>query len=196
MLLQLYINLIKNMEEKIELIWKEYHNKLLDFIQKRITDSVMSEDILQDVFVKILSKIHTLKDISKLQSWLYRITRNAITDHYRQKKKVSDIPEHISDIQFEGENKLMKEAEEWVKVLIKSLPDKYREAIELSEIKGISQKDIANQLHIPYPTIRSRVQRGRNMLKEKLTECCLLNVDAYGNILDVKPNLKNSYENC
>jgi len=172
------------MEEKIELIWKEYHDRLLSFIQKRVNDNNMSEDILQDVFVKILAKIYTLRDTSKIQSWLYQVTRNAISDYYRDKKKADNIPASSFDLEFENEDNMMKEVEGWVGCLIKGLPDIYREAVILSEIDGIPQKDIAKKLNISYPNARSRVQRGRHMLKDKLTKCCLFNVDVYGNILD------------
>ncbi len=174
------------MEEKIELIWKDYHDKLLSFIQSRVNDNNMSEDILQDVFVKILTKINTLKDNSKLRSWLYQVTRNAISDYYRDKKKADSVSADGFDLEFCNEDNMMKEVESWVGCLIKGLPDIYREAVELSEIEGIPQKDIAKKLNISYPNARSRVQRGRNLLKNRLTECCLFNVDVYGNILDYK----------
>ena len=172
------------MEEKIELIWKDYHNKLLAFIQKRVNNNNMSEDILQDVFVKILTRINTLRDASKLQSWLFQVTRNAISDYYRDKKKADTVPAGVLELEFENEDNMMKEAESWIGCLVKGLPDIYREAVELSELEGIPQKDIARKLNISYTNARSRVQRGRNMMKDKLTECCLFNVDVYGNILD------------
>ena len=55
------------MNEMMEAIWKDHHDQLLNFINKRVKDKAESEDILQDVFVKILTKIDTLKDTSKLQ---------------------------------------------------------------------------------------------------------------------------------
>ncbi|UCH13605.1 MAG: RNA polymerase sigma factor SigZ [Bacteroidales bacterium] len=174
------------MTDNIELIWKDYHDRLLAFIQKRVNNNNISEDILQDVFVKILTRINTLRDTSKLQSWLYQVTRNAISDYYRDKEKAEKIPAGVLKLESEDEDNMMKEAESWIGCLVKGLPDIYREAIELSELKGVPQKDIARKLNISYVNARSRVQRGRNMMKDKLTECCLFNVDVYGNILDYK----------
>ena len=74
------------MDEILETIWRENHDQLLSFINKRIKNKEESEDILQEVFIKILSKIGTLKDSSKLQSWVYQMTRNAIIDYIRKKK--------------------------------------------------------------------------------------------------------------
>jgi RNA polymerase sigma-70 factor (ECF subfamily) len=172
------------MGEKIELIWQEYHDKLLSFILKRVKNKTIAEDILQDVFLKILSKIHTLKDTSKLKSWLYQVTRNAVSDYHNNSEKLNNIYADKPDTVFEDEENVQEEVAGWLGSLIKSLPDKYREAIELSEFEGVSQKDISGKLNISYPAVRSRVRRGRLMLKDKLTACCLFNVDVYGNVLD------------
>ena len=69
-----------------ETLWRAYSDQLLSFIRSRVKDPVIAEDILQDVFLKMHERLHTLKDDQKLQSWMYRIARNAIIDHYRSKK--------------------------------------------------------------------------------------------------------------
>lgn len=172
------------MGEKVELIWQEYHDNLLSFIRKRVKNKTIAEDILQDVFVKILSKIHTLKDTSKLKSWLFQITRNAVYDYYHDREKLNNIHADVPGPVFENEENVQEEVAGWLGCLIKSLPDKYREAIELWEYEGVSQKEISGKLNISYPAVRSRIRRGRLMLKDKLTACCLFNVDVYGNVLD------------
>ncbi|WP_316365587.1 sigma-70 family RNA polymerase sigma factor [Candidatus Thiodiazotropha sp. CDECU1] len=77
----------------IEEIWNHYHSNLLAFIQKRVNDKTAAEDILQDIFVRIQSRIDTLENRSKLESWLYQITRNAIIDFYRSRKPLEELPE-------------------------------------------------------------------------------------------------------
>ncbi len=64
-----------------ESIWNEYHNKLHRFIQGRVSDASIADDILQEVIIRVHSRINTLKDSNKIQNWLYRIARNAIIDH-------------------------------------------------------------------------------------------------------------------
>lgn len=86
------------MVDDIEQIWQEYHDRLLGFITKRVNDHAAAEDILQDVFIKIYSRIDTLKDTGKLQSWMYQITRNAIVDYYRSHKIMHELPEELIDI--------------------------------------------------------------------------------------------------
>jgi len=171
------------MNELLETIWRENHEQLLTFINKRIKNKEESEDILQEVFIKILSKIGTLKESSKLQSWVYQITRNAIIDYIR-KKKFQELEAEIKDIEDSTNENAMNEATGWIGKYVNDLPENYREAVVLYEMKGFSQKQIADQLGISYTNARSRVQRGRMLLKKNLTDCCSFNVDIYGNIID------------
>jgi len=171
------------MNELLETIWRENHDQLLTFINKRIKNKEESEDILQEVFIKILSKIGTLKDSSKLQAWVYQMTRNTIIDFIR-KKKFQEMEAEIKDIEDETNENAMNEATGWIGKYVDALPENYREAVVLYEMKGLSQKEIADRLGISYTNARSRIQRGRQLIKKKLTDCCIFNVDVYGNIID------------
>ena len=173
---------------EINYIWKEYHDQLLDFIRKRVKDHTDADDILQEVFIKILSKIDTLKDSDKLKNWLYQITRNTINDHYRQQKKRKSTDEPFDFLEDQDENTSMKAAESWIGLYIDGLPDKYREAVIMSELKGSSIGEIAKNLDLSYTNARARVHRGRQALKKNLTDCCTFHVDVYGNIIDYHAN--------
>ena len=70
----------------IENIWKQFHQQLLGFIASKVNDQAMAEDILQDVFIKVLNNIDSLSAADKLQPWLYQICRHAIIDYYRSKQ--------------------------------------------------------------------------------------------------------------
>ena len=183
------------MNAQINYIWKEHHDQLLNFIRKRVKDPDAAEDILQDVFLKILSKIETLKNSDKLKSWLFQITRNVIADYYRQKQKESNLPETKPEKEFTPDESAMREAESWVGLHVQELPENYRKAVELFELKGQSLQQIADQMEISYTNARARVTRGRAALKKSLTDCCTFHVDVYGNIIDYYKNGTNC-ENC
>lgn len=182
------------MNELLEAIWREQHDQLLAFIKKRIKSKEESEDILQEVFIKILSKIDTLKDSSKLRSWIFQMTRNAIIDHFRRKKN-EELEAEIRDIEDETDENAMNEATGWIGYYVDSLPENYREAVVMYEMKGLSQKEVADQLGISYVNARSRIQRGRQLLKKNLTDCCTFNVDVYGNIIEYE-NRPRDCSNC
>ena len=171
------------MQKEISHIWMKHHNQLLFFISKRVDDPQIAEDILQDVFIKILSKINSLEDSTKLQSWLYQIARNTIADYYRKKKKEDNL-----SILFQAEDDVtdldaMKEAESWIGLYVHTLPKNFRDALVLSELKGLSITQVAEKLGISYTNARARITRGRKQLKKDLTDCCNFHVDTYGNII-------------
>ena len=73
------------MNDNVSKIWKNLHSHLYAFIFGKVNNKELAEDILMDVFTKIQTKLSDLKDTNKLESWIFQITRNAITDHYRSK---------------------------------------------------------------------------------------------------------------
>lgn len=167
----------------IELIWQENHDKLLGYIVSKVKNKEVAEDILQNVFVKILSKLGTLKDHTKLKSWLYQITSNSIIDHFREKIKQVQLETELNEESDDTNGNLNEIVASWLTSTIEELPTKYREALTLSEINGISQKEMAKQLGMSYAGAKSRVQRGRVLLKDKLNQCCCYCADKYGNII-------------
>lgn len=161
-------------------IWHQNQSKLKGFIFKHTKDKALAEDIAQDVFLKVYSKIDQLKDTEKLKSWIFQITRNSIADHFRNQSK----PLKIDDLDWETETKTLNECVlNCVMEILETLPPKYREALELSELENVSQLDLARQLNISYSGVKSRVQRARQMLKEKMQQEYLIEMDKYGNVV-------------
>lgn len=180
------LNTDMNVTEKI---WKEYHSKLLAFVAKRVSDRSAAEDILQDVFVKIHSQMDSLKEEEKLESWLYQITRNAVIDHYRTRKLSVGLPEWISQPEEDPGAKARQELEACLRPLIEQLPAKYRDALVLSELEGKTQLEVSKEQKISLSGAKSRVQRGRSLLKGMMFECCQFEFDYKGRVVDY--NTKN-----
>lgn len=160
-----------------------FQNELKGFVFKRVKDKALAEDIVQDVFLKVQDKVSQLKDHEKVTAWIYRITQNTIIDHYRKKSKSIDT--HSLD--WENETPNFNECVTgYLKALLPTLPAIYREALELTELQSISQLELAERLGISYPTARSRVQRARTMLREKMNKALIIETDAYGNAIVCK----------
>jgi RNA polymerase sigma-70 factor (ECF subfamily) len=170
--------------KRIEDIWNEYHDKLSAFLRVRVADD-MVEDILQDVFVKI-------QESTKLESWLYQITRNAVIDYYRSKRPTVDLPDWIEQAQANEDEIIRQELSSCLSPMIEQLPDKYRGAIKLSEIESKTQKEVAEIEKISLSGAKSRVRRGRAILKGMLDECCKFEINSKNELVDYK---KKSAEN-
>lgn len=183
------------MTPTLENIWNDFAARLGQFIRARVADPAAAEDILQDVFVKIQAKIDQLKDPSKLQSWLFLLARNAIIDHYRARKDTTEIPETLPaelperDDEADGLKASFRR-------MIDSLPEPYREAIRLTEFENLTQKQLAERLGISLSGAKSRVQRGREQLKEMLHECCTFEFDRRGKVIECEPRERQSCREC
>ena len=197
------------MSNSTESIWNACGNGLKSFILKRVSDPSLAEDLFQEVFLKIHSKIDTLKDDSKICSWVYQIARNTIIDHYRKNKTgfvdidtlhLADeideenpvhemsLDEVIIPITYEErEQSAEEEIASGLREMVESLPEKYAQALLLVEFEGISQIELAKKLGISVAGAKSRVQRGRQMLRDSLMKCCHFEFDKYGTIIDSCP---------
>jgi len=174
------------MDNDILATWNKVNTKLINFVNQKVKDTDLAKDIVQDVFIKVFSKIDTLNEKDKIVSWIYQITRNEINSYFRNvNHSTKNENENVPDIEISDQS-LTKEFSKCVSPMIDVLPDKYKQAITLSEIEGISQKELAATLNISYSGAKSRVQRGRKMLKSLLQECCVISSDSYGNIMKYK----------
>jgi RNA polymerase sigma-70 factor (ECF subfamily) len=165
-----------------ETIWKAFHQELFNFINKRVKDKDISKDILQDVFIKIHLKLKTLSDKDKLASWVYQITRNSILDYFRKQKPKVSLSDNL--IELEEEKVFNAELANCLKPMIEQLPDNYKEAILQTEMGVLSQKEYADKLGISYSGAKSRIQRARQQLHTLFNECCSIESDKYGNIME------------
>ena len=173
-----------------EQVWEAFHLPLRQFIRKRLSDEATTEDVLQEVFLKIHQHIETLKDTKKLESWVYQITRNAIIDSYRRKEKQTetlDGPEMAEMTADLPDDDIVTELFPAVRAMVKSLPEQDRQALVLTEYQGLTQKELSERLGLSFSGAKSRVQRAREKLKQMLLDCCHFEVDRRGHVIDYQP---------
>lgn len=145
----------------------------------RVKNSDDADDILQEVFIRIYKNIHSLKDEQKLASWIFQITRNVVIDYYRSQKEVFALDdEKLSDDSDEEE--AISKLSLGINNFMNQLSPIYKEAIQLTEIEGLKQKELAEKLGISLTGAKSRVQRARGKLKEMLLDCCNFEFDSAG----------------
>ncbi len=173
------------MNTMIETIWNDFHKELKNFILKKVKDESITNDILQDVFLKILHNADKITQATSVRQYIYGITRNTTIDHFRKSAKSTDIENEyllISEEETESLNATIANC--CIKPLIKQLPTKYQVALTKSELENSTQKEVAQQLNISYSGAKSRIQRGREKLKELILACCNFQSDRYGNLLN------------
>jgi len=173
----------------IQEIWTDLYQELKRFISSKVKDSNTTDDLLQDVFVKIQLNIHTLTDCTKLTAWVYQITRNTIADHYR--KTNSDVQIDGFDLaEQDNEEPLYHSLSNCINQKINKLSDKYKQAILLTYLNDYSQLELAEKLNISYSGAKTRVQRGREQLKDLILDCPNVETDNNGNPIAYEPPQK------
>ena len=168
------------MSQMISITWDHLYGELVTFVEQRVKDKPTAEDIVQEVFIKVHTKSSQLKAADKIIGWIYQITRNAVADHFRQSSK------NVEPINIDWESNYHEFNDcvaHCLKSLMDALPDEYRIPLALTELENQSQYQVAQALNISYSGARSRVQRARKMLKQKLDELYYIKTDSYGNII-------------
>jgi RNA polymerase sigma-70 factor (ECF subfamily) len=150
------------------------HRAFLGFLERRLGDRALAEDILQDAFVRSLDKGAQVRDPEALVPWFYRVLRNAVNDHHRRKGTRSRALEELA-----AEMELEQEGTEThgavclcVKTLAETLKPEYAEALRRIEIDGVPVKDYAAEVGITSNNAGVRVFRARDALRKQLQRSC------------------------
>lgn len=165
-------------KQNVTSVFNEYSNRLMTFIRKRINNVDDAEDILQDVFFSLLGNTEPIEQVS---SWLYKVTRNRITDKYR-KKKTESLDEMIEDenlINFDWSNFAIAEngpESKYLRALfwdelntaLSELPEAQREVFIKNELEDIPFNEIAKQTGESVNTLLSRKRYAVLHLRKKL----------------------------
>jgi RNA polymerase sigma-70 factor (ECF subfamily) len=137
--------------------------------------------------VRIHRHLGVLQEADRVAPWVYRIARNVIHDPYRRGpgKEVA-----LADAVPAAEARLSRRpscAGEWLEEMVRQLPEGYRQAVQWSEIEGLPQREVAGRLGLSLSGAKSRIQRGRALLKQVLEACCRFEFDRRGHLLDCDP---------
>ncbi len=163
-----------------QLIWSQFSEALKKFIISKVKDETVAEDLLQEIFIKIHLKKETLQKKDRLKSWLFAIANNAINDYFKKHNKPKiEINDNLTEDKGEPQD---HDAKDCLLPLILNLPKKYKEVLLLTDIKGLKQAAAATELRITLTATKSRVQRGRDLLKQGFMQCCDYTLDENGHL--------------
>ncbi len=177
----------------VEILWHECSTALRSFILRRVPDQYIAEDILQEVFVKIQSRIGTLREAEKIRPWLYQISRNTIVDYYRSKKPMVELPRSLPSPEIPIATDLIQDITPCIKRMVERLPGKYRQAVVMTAYQGLTQKQMGEILGLSASGAKSRIQRARKKLKKMMQDCCTFEVDSMGAVISYEPKHRSSH---
>lgn len=150
--------------------WAAQRAVLMRFVGKRVSDRDDVNDIVQDVLVRAHEALHQLDDGARLPAWLGRIAAHRVVDHYRARRTFTELPEDLAAP--EPEDDPVVSLAPCLPAMVECLSDTYRDAVRLSELEGVPQRDVARHLGVSVSGAKSRVQRGRERLRELVEACC------------------------
>jgi RNA polymerase sigma-70 factor (ECF subfamily) len=170
-------------KEQTAAIWSEFSGQIRRHLLGKVRNESDADDLMQEVFVKIHRHAGELRDKDKLAPWIRRIVSNTVIDYYRKggAPEVELDEEKTALGEDDGEDALAC-AVRCLNVFVSRLPDKYREALLLADVEGERQKEAAQRMGVSYSGFKSRVQRGRAMIKDMFIGCCVDSLDAAGNL--------------
>ena len=164
----------------IEMLYHEFSSRLNGFVMRRVNNRELAEDIVQDVFVRLVST--DIDSIENVSGWLHRVARNAIIDRRRsaQRREVptDEVPE-LAELEDDDEA-IWDEIVACLQPFLDGLSPDQRKALELTDLGGLTQAQAADEIGISVAGMKSRVQRARRQLLSDLQECCAITVDGRG----------------
>ncbi len=157
-------------------------DSIYNFALRLTSDPDDAEDLVQDTVVKAYRFFNSYEKGTNAKAWLFRILKNSFINNYRKKSKqpnqvdYSEVSEYYESVRSEQsettdlEDQMYREMlDDDVSQALKSVPEDFRTVVLLCDVEGFTYEEIANMLDVPIGTIRSRLHRGRNLLKAKLT---------------------------
>ena len=176
----------------IEALWTTLGKPLRRFVERRVSDRHAAEDIVQDVMLKVLTRAagDDLPAREKLAAWVLTIARNAVVDHYRQQRR-RDAQVALDQIEPAAAEKDDAElaqavggAVPCIGRMVARMPLPYADALRLADLEGLDQATLAERTGLSISGAKSRVQRGRRMLRGMILECCHVETDGRGRVID------------
>ncbi len=177
---ELVRNIKTGKAKALEEIVRRYSNKVYNLAFHLTRDPAAAEEIMQEVFLTIISKIATLTNEHYFSTWLYRVTTNASYGFLRKEKKFSDqtpvddidqeVRQNVDWSDLPDEVLLSEESRGVLRASIDALPEAMRTVVIMKDMEGLKNEEIAETLGITLPAVKSRLHRGRLILRDLLSD--------------------------
>ena len=182
--------------------WAHLRSQVRRMLGSRLASGADAEDVVQEVLLRVLRNAGSLRDGARFDAWLATMVRNAIADQLRARQRHPVASSDTGDRDAaalpgeESDETVRSQVAAVLRPFAERLPAIYRDVIILSELEGVPHAEIARRLAISVSGVKSRVQRGREQLREMLTDCCQIALDARRAVVECVPKTGGSGEDC
>lgn len=182
----------------IEALWRESSARLRSWFERETGDPGDAEDLLQETFVRVHERLESLEDAASLGAWVGRIARNVLIDHRRRHgvRTASTADEVSAMAAPEPADGLDAVVAGWLEAYLAQLDPADAEALRIVDLEGRTQRELAERQGLSLSGAKSRVQRARTRLRERLEACCAFAFDARGRIIDWERRSRGDCEDC
>ena len=179
-----------DMEVNAGSLWTQFHAELRSFLMARVASEATADDILQNAFLRAHEHLVSGDVLEKPRAWLYQIVRNLVVDAHRRTSRERALARNVAlEPAIEAVPSAVDMDDAAFEVVARSLPlfidhleSPYREALQMTELEGLTQAEAARRAGVSLPGMKSRVQRARKQVHAALTQCCEFDVDARGHM--------------
>jgi RNA polymerase sigma-70 factor (ECF subfamily) len=164
----------------MEEIVRRYSSKVYNLAYHLTHNSSAAEEIMQEVFLTVVAKIGTLTNNAYFATWLYRVTTNAAYGYLRRERRYMEqspvdeaeltTPEGYDWSELPDDILLSDESNNLIQEAIDRLPESMKTVLILKDVEGMKNEDIAQALNLSVPAVKSRLHRGRLILRQSLGE--------------------------
>ncbi|MGG3799352.1 sigma-70 family RNA polymerase sigma factor [Metabacillus fastidiosus] len=167
---------IDNKERAINEIMDKYSQQILQLVFSYVNNKETAEDLTQDIFVKCYKSFHTYNKKSKVKTWLWRIAINHCKDYLKSwySKNVmineTEVMNNSTENEIVEQTVIQNDEDRRLALTVMNLPINYREVIYLFYFEEMTIKDIVHVTKINENTVKTRLKRAKEILKEQLEE--------------------------
>lgn len=136
-------------------IYSKYQHKVLSYLNGKVNNLTLAEDLCADVFLKVYEKLDTFDETkASVSTWIFTITRNLLTDYFRTRKVYDEIPEELSDSSSIEDNLVSEEMLDTLATALERLDERERDIIIFHYYSGMTLTTIAEKMGISYAYVK------------------------------------------
>lgn len=172
--------ILKDGGKAFEFFFTKHNNLLIGYVTALTRDRDVAEDITQQAFINLWSRLNTIPADTNLKQYLFKIAKNLYIDHYRKQKTKTDAyanltTEALAD-QVEEENTHLQKRIKLMLSIIEMLPNRCQEVLRLTKLEGLTYQEVADRLDISVKTVDSQLQLAYKRIKKKFDEESSINL--------------------